>query len=555
MKRFFNEKETIVTEALDGVVALGGAGALVRLDGYPYVKVVRRANVDGSKVAVVSGGGAGHEPAHAGFVGSGLLTAAVSGEIFASPSVDAVLAAILSVTGEAGCLLVVKNYTGDRLNFGLAAEKARAMGRKVEMVIVADDIALPDSPQPRGVAGTLFVHKIAGHLAEGGRPLTEVKAAAESAARDIVSLGVSLSTCRLPGQPPKERLSDEEAELGLGIHGEPGAEKIAMQEVRSIVELMAERLQTALGEGTAGCAALVNNLGSVPPIEMTVIAHELLRSSLAPRIEIVFGPAPLMTSLDMNGFSLSLLPLDDARREALTSPVAPVSWVPGARIGPLAVLPMPATPDVQAPTPSNDPAARAMLARVCERLVAAEAELNALDAKIGDGDTGFTVATAARAVLSAADRLPLAQPGPLCRAIGDVLATSMGGSSGVIGSIFFTATGESLEAGADWPTALSAGLERIRFYGGAGPGDRTLVDALAPAIDILPSGGLVAAVDAAERGAEATARMTRARAGRSAHVGASALEGVVDPGALAIARAFRAALGDRPAAREPAYGT
>lgn len=299
-------------------------------------------------------------------------------------------------------------------------------------------------------------------------------------------------------------------------------------------------------------AALVNNLGSVPPIEMAVIAHELLRSSLAPRIEMVFGPAPLMTSLDMNGFSLSLLPLDDARREALTSPVAPVSWVPGARIGPLAVLPMPATPDVQAPTPSNDPAARAMLARVCERLVAAEAELNALDAKIGDGDTGFTVATAARAVLSAADRLPLAQPGPLCRAIGDVLATSMGGSSGVIGSIFFTAAGESLEAGADWPTALSAGLERIRFYGGAGPGDRTLVDALAPAIE--PSGGLVAAVDAAERGAEATARMTRARAGRSAHVGASALEGVVDPGALAIARAFRAALGDRPAAREPAYG-
>jgi dihydroxyacetone kinase len=151
------------------------------------------------------------------------------------------------------------------------------------------------------------------------------------------------------------------------------------------------------------------------------------------------------------------------------------------------------------------------------------------------------VATAARAVLSAADRLPLAEPGHLCRAIGDILATSMGGSSGVIGSIFFAATGESLEGGADWPEALAAGLERIRYYGGAAPGDRTLVDALAPAIDSLPQGGLAAAAEAAERGAKATAGMARARAGRSAYVGASALEGVVDPGALAIARAFRAA--------------
>jgi len=145
MKRFLNARETIVTEAIDGLLSSSG-GKLARLDGYPHIKVVVRRNWDKRKVAVVSGGGAGHEPAHAGFVGAGMLAGAISGEIFASPSVDAVLACILAVTGEPGCLLVVKNYTGDRLNFGLAAEKAKRLGYRVEMVIVSDDVALPGTP-------------------------------------------------------------------------------------------------------------------------------------------------------------------------------------------------------------------------------------------------------------------------------------------------------------------------------------------------------------------------------------------------------------------------
>jgi hypothetical protein len=167
MTQFINRKEDIVQDAIDGVIAASG-GKLSRLDGYPFIRVVVRSDWDRSKVALVSGGGSGHEPAHAGFVGKGMLTAAVCGDVFASPSVDAVLAGILAVTGPAGCLLIVKNYTGDRLNFGLAAERARAKGLKVNMVIVDDDIALPDLPQPRGVAGTLFVHKIAGAMAESG---------------------------------------------------------------------------------------------------------------------------------------------------------------------------------------------------------------------------------------------------------------------------------------------------------------------------------------------------------------------------------------------------
>ncbi|MEI6801493.1 MAG: dihydroxyacetone kinase subunit DhaK, partial [Pseudomonadota bacterium] len=206
MQQFMNGKDTLVTQAIDGLLRTSG-GALARLDGYPHIKVVVRSDWDKGKVALVSGGGSGHEPSHAGFVGKGMLTAAVCGDVFASPTVDAVLAGILAVTGKAGCLLIVKNYTGDRLNFGLAAERARAFGLKVSMVIVDDDIALPHLPQARGVAGTLFVHKIAGALAEQGADLDTVTTAARSVIDGAVSIGMSLDTCTVPGSPKEDRIA------------------------------------------------------------------------------------------------------------------------------------------------------------------------------------------------------------------------------------------------------------------------------------------------------------------------------------------------------------
>ncbi|MCG6884684.1 MAG: dihydroxyacetone kinase subunit DhaK, partial [Silicimonas sp.] len=214
MAQFVNAKDDLVKEAIDGLLACSG-GKLARLDGYPHIKVVCRADWDRSRVALISGGGSGHEPAHAGFVGPGMLTAAVCGEVFASPSVDAVLAGILAVTGDAGCLLIVKNYTGDRLNFGLAAERARALGKRVEMVVVDDDIALPDLPQPRGVAGTLFVHKIAGAMAERGDTLDAVADAARRVIASVASIGKSLDTCTIPGSPKENRIPSGKAELGL----------------------------------------------------------------------------------------------------------------------------------------------------------------------------------------------------------------------------------------------------------------------------------------------------------------------------------------------------
>ncbi|ESY04334.1 dihydroxyacetone kinase [Mesorhizobium sp. LNJC399B00] len=540
MKHFFNRRETIVTEALDGLLRTIGSGDLARLDGYPEIKVVLRADWDKAKVAVVSGGGAGHEPSHAGFVGKGMLTAAVSGEIFASPSVEAVLAAIRAVTGPAGCLLIVKNYTGDRLNFGLAAEKARAEGFRVEMAIVADDIALPGINQPRGVAGTLFVHKIAGHLAETGQDLAAVATAARAAAKDIVSLGMSLSSCSIPGQPHEERFGENDGELGLGIHGEPGVERIAVQSADKLVAIMAERLAARL-DPNASHALLINNLGSVPPLEMSLVANAVLASPLAKTVKLAIGPGPLMTALNMNGFSLSLIKLDAAREAALLAPVGPHAWMPAKTVVAPAIVPMAkAAGNSAAQRASQDSGTRRLIITVCARLIALEETLNGLDAKAGDGDTGSTVATGARSVLERLDALPLADPAATLAAIGDSLGVAMGGSSGVLLSIFFTAAAQASNGGATLSKALLAGLDRMTFYGGARVGDRTMVDALEPGLKALDAKGLDAAATAARHGAEATAAMEKAKAGRSAYVGTK-LQGVVDPGAHAVAEVFAAA--------------
>jgi len=294
VKQFYNDKESLVTDAIDGLIT-GGMENVARLDGYPHIKVVVRTDWDKSKVALVSGGGSGHEPAHAGFIGKGLLTAAVCGDVFASPSVDAVLAGILAVTGEAGCLLIVKNYTGDRLNFGLAAERARASGLDVNMVVVDDDIALPDLPQARGVAGTLFVHKIAGAMAEQGASLPDVTDMANKTIQGAFSIGMSLDTCTIPGSPKEDRIAEGKAELGLGIHGEPGVEQVDFADSSSAMSRVAERLATNMSQSEH--VALLNNLGGATPLEMSILTKDLLESKIGARIKHIVGPAPLMTSL------------------------------------------------------------------------------------------------------------------------------------------------------------------------------------------------------------------------------------------------------------------
>ncbi len=534
MKQFINAKETLVTDAIDGALRTAD-GKLARLDGYPHIKVVVRTDWDRSKVALVSGGGSGHEPSHAGFVGQGMLTAAVCGDVFASPSVDAVLAGILAVTGQAGCLLIVKNYTGDRLNFGLAAERARAFGLDVSMVVVDDDVALPDLPQARGLAGTLFVHKIAGALAESGATLDVVSKAAKQVINGVISIGMSLDTCTVPGSPKEDRIADGKAELGLGIHGEAGVEQVAFTGARQAMEMVAARLAPHMATGPY--VALLNNLGSATALEMSLLVEELLRSQIGSQISHMVGPASLMTSLDMHGFSISLLPLTGQALVNLQKDVSPSAWIGCHKISDVKVLPLPDGLTPIQPMPSKNKHAESLIRRCCEILIAAEGDLNVLDAKSGDGDTGSTLATASRALIKALDRLPLADWTQLYRAIGLELSQTMGGSSGVLLAIFFTAAGDASASGQDAVTALKAGLMRIQQVGGANLGDRTMIDALLPALDALAN-GLAAAATAARNGANQTAKILRAKAGRASYVSESHLAGHNDPGAEAVARLF-----------------
>ena len=536
MSQFFNEKERLVIESIDGLRMAAGNPAITTLDGYPHIKVVCRTDHKPSKVALISGGGSGHEPSHAGYVGKGMLTAAVCGEVFASPSFDAVLAAILAVTGKAGCLLIVPNYTGDRLNFGLAAERARGLGKKVEMVIVADDIAIPGLAQPRGVAGVLFVHKIAGYLAEKGASLAVVASAARSVAAKTVSLGISLSSCTLPGAGREDRVPPGQAELGLGIHGEPGVDLIDFRGAKAVAEILCERLFKRVGKAS-GYALLLNNLGSTTLLEMGVLANEFLSTASGRKIKLVIGPGLLVTSLDMHGFSASLLPLNHDYAAALAAPVAPAAW-PGARApGKLQRWKLPKGIKSKSEKPSGNASVAAFLSKCCDLLIAMETELNALDAKVGDGDTGSTVATGARSLKTHITTLPLANPARLLSSLSDLLGKSMGGSSGVLLAIMFAAASQAIDSEESWAKALQQGLARMKEIGGAKTGDRTMIDALEPALAALAHGkSLAEAAEIARQGADATASMQRAGAGRSTYVSAAKLTGIPDPGAVAVAK-------------------
>lgn len=536
---FFNDRKQLVNDAIEGMVISAPHGNLVRLDIDPAIRIVARADWDKSRVAVISGGGSGHEPAHAGFVGKGMLTAAVCGDVFASPSVDAVLNAIVAVTGDRGCLLIVKNYTGDRLNFGLAAEKAKRYGLKVEMVIVADDIALPDNKQPRGIAGTALVHKIAGYAAEQGKSLSEVRDIARQASGSVWSLGLAMETCNLPGSSDEDdRIQHGQVELGLGIHGEPGASTVDSHNSQKLIETLVAPLKAQAGDDRV--AVLINNLGGVSALEMALLTKELAHSALKDQIAYLIGPAPLVSSLDMKGFSLSLLRLNETFEKAINADVQTVGWQKPVPFAPMKTQRHNPVYNQLEIEPSENPQVKTLVSTAARTLVDLENRLNALDAKVGDGDTGSTFAEGAREIIHLLEQgaLPLNNTAQLLQLVGERLATVMGGSSGVLMSIFFTAAGQAVHDGKSLPEALLRGLHQMKHYGGADLGDRTLIDALQPALEALRDSGLDAAASAAKAGAAKTATMQTAGAGRSSYVNSESLEGVTDPGAVAIAEVF-----------------
>lgn len=559
MKKLINDPRNVVREMLEGLVDLNPGLAL--LDGEAVVLRADLPSPAERKVAVISGGGSGHEPAHGGFVGPGLLTAAVAGDVFTSPSVDAVLAAIRASAGPAGAVLVVKNYTGDRLNFGLAAELARQEGIPVEIVVVAEDVSLRDlvaEDRRRGIAGTVLVHKVAGAAAEAGKPLAEVARLAREAAGALGTMGVGLGACTVPAAgAPGFSLGEDEIELGLGIHGEKGVERCPIRSADEIVEtilgaILADR---KLGRN-ARVALLVNGLGATPPMELSIVARRAL--ACLREHGIVVDRAwcgNFLTALDMPGCSLSVLALDDERLALLDAPAQAPAWVPGQPVRAERKVVSKASGSETgageaAPGPLSDRLRKAAHA-VAAALEAAEARLTELDGQAGDGDLGASMRRGAEAIRALPDSA-WATPESAFAAVGNAFRRAIAGSSG---PFYATAllrasrqvAGRPVPDAAAWDAAFAAAVEAVMEIGGARPGDRTMVDALVPAhqawVEARRNGSTVAdawqaCVTAAERGAEATSSMSP-RLGRAAYLGQRAV-GVPDGGAVAVATWLRA---------------
>jgi len=565
MKKFINRPENAVEEMLQGMTILSPG-----LDRLPGHRVMFRADAEqirDKRVAIISGGGSGHEPAHARYIGEGMLSAGVAGEVFTSPDTDSIFAAIKAVAGKPGALLVVKNYTGDRLNFGLAAEMARSEGISVEMIIVDDDVALNGSGSAtgaRGLAGTVFVHKLVGAAAAEGKTLTDLASLGKAVVRSLATMGVSFSAGTSPavGKPSFE-LDEDEMELGLGIHGEPGVTRTKLQPADQLTETLLTRILKDRNFGAQKLiAVLINNLGATTEMELAIVARHatlfLDRSGFS--VERLYA-GTFLSSLDMAGISISVLGLNDEWLRWLDTPTTAPAWPNAAKQRPRPVNLQSAPPAGvnMAFTARENPESdlgknveRAIRA-ACEALFQAEPQLTELDRITGDGDLGASMKRASIVIKEAIPSYPLNDISATLKALGHTLRHELGGSSGPLYGVLFLRAGNVLENSGrigltEWATAFDEGCRAISELGGAKPGDRTMLDAFDPFLKTLREAGtgtpreaLLAAVDEAQRGAEATARM-KPRLGRSSYLQDRVL-GHPDPGAIAVAIWLRAVAG------------
>ncbi|KAH0547519.1 hypothetical protein FGG08_000244 [Glutinoglossum americanum] len=523
-RHFINDPTHLVNAALHAVTL---ANPSVALDG-PNKIIYRRPAKRGwdVQVSLVSGGGSGHEPSFAAFVGRGLLSAAVAGTIFASPSAEQVRTAVVDrVDGSEGVLVVVMNYTGDVLNFGMAVEKAKASGLRVEMVVVGDDVGVGRKKGGkvgrRGIAGTVLVHKIAGAMAAKGATLEEVRKVASLVSENVVSVGASLSHVHVPGRAPPgpndsdETLSKGEIEIGMGIHNEPGSHRVRA-ELPQIVKAMLAQLLDLSDEDRAfleinaedNVVLLINNLGGVSVLELGGITAEI-----ATQLKVDYSIEPVrvltgtyMTSLNGLGFSItlmrvadtglgsgnSLLELLDAPAEAAgwSATVATETWmeksdlVRGSRAG--------GAENIQPSGLKFDVIqARKALISGLDRVIAAEPDVTKYDTLVGDGDCGIGLKRGAES------------------------------STLITPSI--------------WSQALQNSVDSLANYTPAQPGDRTLIDTLHPFVITLSRyGDLKRAAKAAREGADSTKGM-KASLGRTVYVGGEGWREVPDPGAVGLA--------------------
>lgn len=327
MKKILNDVDSVEAEMIQGLVK-SAPKMLRKLD---YGTIVVRANKKEGKVALVSGGGSGHEPAHAGYVGAGMLDGAVAGTVFTSPTPDQVLEGIKAVATEQGVLCIVKNYTGDIMNFEMAVEMAADEGIKADYVVVNDDVAVRDSLYTtgrRGVAGTVFVHKLAGAKAEQGASLADVKGVAEKVVANVRSMGMAIEPCTVPaaGKPGFE-LADDEMEIGIGIHGEPGTHREKLRPANEIAKMLIDEILSDLDYKGRDVVVMVNGMGGTPLMELYIVnnfVQDYLKEQGVHVYDTMVGN--YMTSIEMAGFSLTLLRLDDDMKALYDAPADTLAW-------------------------------------------------------------------------------------------------------------------------------------------------------------------------------------------------------------------------------------
>ncbi|XP_011366895.1 triokinase/FMN cyclase [Pteropus vampyrus] len=577
-KKLINSVAGCADDALAGLVACNPN--LQLLQGH---RVALRSDLDSLKgrVALLSGGGSGHEPAHAGFIGKGMLTGVIAGAVFTSPAVGSILAAIRAVAqaGTVGTLLIVKNYTGDRLNFGLAREQARAAGIPVEMVVIGDDSAFTVLKKAgrRGLCGTVLIHKVAGALAEAGVGLEEITERVNMVAKAMGTLGVSLSSCSVPGSRPTFELAADEVELGLGIHGEAGVHRIKIATADKIVTLMLDHMTNSSNvshvpvKAGSSVVLMVNNLGGLSFLELGIIADAAVRSLEGRGVKIARSlVGTFMSALEMPGLSLTLLLVDepllkliDAETTASAWPNTPKVSVTGRKRSRAAPTePLEARDSTAAG--GTKPHCWRRWPRVLARALEASSRAHSCCLAVGPGyvlgsrQMGGRVSEFLTTPLLAAiqgwlkEGPPPASPAQLLSKLSLLLLEKMGGSSGALYGLFLTAAAQPLKAKTDlpaWSAAMDAGLEAMQKYGKAAPGDRTMLDSLwaagqelqawkSPKADLLQI--LTKAVKSAEAAAQATKNM-EAGAGRASYISSARLD-QPDPGAVAAAAILRAIL-------------
>ncbi|MBC2578202.1 dihydroxyacetone kinase subunit DhaK [Peptostreptococcus russellii] len=577
MKKIINKAETVVIEMCNGM-----AMAHPELEFVQKYKILKKKDINKNKVSLISGGGSGHEPAHAGFIGKGMLDAAVCGDIFASPSQIQIYKAIKKTASDEGTLLIIKNYSGDMMNFKNAAHLAEEDGIKVDFVKVDDDIAVNDSLYTvgrRGVAGTVLVHKVAGAAAEKGMKLEEVKAAAENAIANVRSIGFAFTSCTVPAKgTPTFDIADDEMEYGVGIHGEPGIKREKVISADEIAERMVTSLIKELNLKSGDEATLlVNGFGATPLQELYLLNNSVTRVLSEKNIKVYRTfVGNYMTSIDMAGASVSLLKMDDQLKELIDSE----SNTPAFKVdGPVESIPYvnmklndqqnvevshEMTIDQSHAKIENNKISlnnmKYIVDKMSECIIKNEVPFCELDAHAGDGDFGMSVAKGFKQLKREwQDILANCSNniGEFLDACSMVIMEYCGGASGPIwGSAFRSAgkkVGDKIELTskdfADMMQAAVSGVQKTgeRSFGrGAVVGDKTLVDALAPCADKIAELANDDSMDiieilkegakAAVEGAKSTEKIA-ARMGRAGTVGDRSI-GYPDAGAYGLGVIF-----------------